>query len=179
MVRNDEAGTQALRDVSRVTIRSIEAGDVELERRFIEELSPQARRFRFLCTMKTPGEALLRQLTDIVPVRDAALIAVIDEAGREREVGVARFSATPDGRAEMAVTVSDDWRHRGLATALMHRLINVARDRGLVALYSIDAAENQPMRELASYLGFTRRTNPEDATQVIHSLDLTPAPASP
>lgn len=178
MLHANTAGSVTLRDGSHVSVRPISSDDIELERRFIEELSPQSRRYRFLGTMKTPGESLLRQLTDIDPGRDAALIAVIDEGGKEKEVGVARFSATSEGRAEVAVTVSDAWRQRGLATALMRRLIDVARDRGLVALYSVDAAENEPMRELASYLGFTRRTNPEDATQVIHTLDLTGAPAA-
>ena len=37
-----------LRDGSTVLIRPIHGDDVEIERRFIERLSPQAKRFRFL-----------------------------------------------------------------------------------------------------------------------------------
>jgi N-acetylglutamate synthase-like GNAT family acetyltransferase len=163
---------ETLRDGSRVTIRPISSKDVELERHFIEDLSPQSRRFRFLCSMNTPSDALLRQLTQIDGEHDAALIALDEQPAGSKEVGVARFSATADGRAEIAVAVSDEWQHRGLGTILLSRLINVARSRGIKTLYSVDSAANEPMRELAAYLGFARTTDPEDATQVIHTLKL-------
>src|SRR5688500_16993203 len=127
---------ETLRDGSRVTIRPITKTDLELERRFIEELSPESRRSRFLYSIGTPSEALLKKLTDLDEQREAALIAVIDDGLHQREVGVARFSRTPDGRAEVAVTVSDDWQRRGLGTLLMKRLIELARLRGIRALYS-------------------------------------------
>jgi len=164
-----------LRDGSRVTIRPIGPQDIELERRFIEELSPEARRYRFLGTIGAPSAALLERLTHIDDAREAALIALADEAGGPREVGAARFSATPDGKAEVAVTVSDDWRHRGLATLLMERLAQIARSRGIRAFYSIDSACNEPMRELAAHLGFARRPDSLDSTQVIYTLELAPA----
>lgn len=172
MTPDTESGPEVLRDGSHVTIRPIRKQDVELERKFIEGLSPQARRFRFLCSMKTPGEALLRQLTDIDVQRDAAFIALVEENGAQREIGVARFSGMPDGTAEVAVTVSDDWQHRGLGTALMKRLIDLARQRGIREFHSIDSSDNKAMRELADYLGFRHSTDPQDATQVIYTLDL-------
>jgi acetyltransferase len=163
---------EILRDGSQVTIRPITSKDVELERHFIEDLSPQARRFRFLCSMNTPSDALLRQLTQIDGEHDAALIALAEQPAGTREVGVARFSSTPDGRAEIAVAVSDDWQHKGLGTMLLSQLIKVARSRGIRTLFSIDSAANEPMRELAAYFGFARQTDPDDATQVIHTLKL-------
>lgn len=161
-----------LRDGSTVTIRPIRPEDTELERRFIAELSPESRRFRFLGTIGSPSETLLRRLTDIDTTREAALIALSGEPGGPREVGVARYSATPDGRAEVAVTVSDDWRHRGLATLLMNRLADIARSRGIRAFYSIDSTCNESMRDLAAHLGFVRRPDADDSTQVIYTLEL-------
>jgi acetyltransferase len=164
-----------LRDGSQVTIRPICPDDIELERRFIEELSPEARRFRFLYTIASPSESLLRQLTHVDPGREAALIAVTEDGLHQREVGVARFNRLPDGRAEVAVSVVDDWQGRGLATLLMHRLIAVARERGIRALYSMDSGGNEGMRRLAASLGFQRCTDPDDPTQVIYTLPLQPA----
>lgn len=164
--------TEKLRDGSYVTIRPIRSTDTDLERHFIEEMSPQARRFRFLCSMQTPSDALLKQLTQVDGEHDVALIALAGTAAAQHEVGVARFSATPDGNAEMAVAVSDDWQHRGLGTVLITRLAQIARSRGLKTLYSIDAASNDPMRELATFMGFERKADPDDATQVIHTLKL-------
>lgn len=166
--------TATLQDGSRVEIRPIQRTDVELERRFIEELSPEARRYRFLCGMRTPSDALLRQLTDIDAQYEVALIALSGEGARQRMVGVARFGAMPDGRAEVAVTVSDDWRLRGLGSVLMSRLAELARLRGITTLFSVDASGNEAMRRFAAHLGFERCTDPGDATQVIHTLALQP-----
>lgn len=165
---------ETLLDGSRVTVRPITKNDMELERRFIEELSPEARRFRFLCGVGTPSNELLQKLTLLDAEREAAFIAVVDEGGKAREIGVARFCVLPDGTAEVAVTVSDDWRHRGLATLLMNRLIAVARTRGIRSLFSVDAGTNIPMRDFAAHMGFDRRTDPQDATQVIYTLQLQP-----
>ncbi len=87
-------------------------------------------------------------------------------------MGVARFSGTGDGRAEVAVTVSDDCALKGLASLLMSQLIESGAQRGITALYSMDPSDNDAMRKLASFLGFERSADPDDATQVIYTLRL-------
>jgi GNAT superfamily N-acetyltransferase len=161
-----------LRDGTRVTLRPIGKGDRELERQFIEGLSPTSRHFRFLGTFKCPSEELLTQLTDIDSSVDAALLALTCDGAAQREVGVARFCRQPDGTAEAAVTVTDDWQHKGLGTLLMQQLIEIGRARGIASLYSVDSAENSAMQELAKHLGFERNRDPGDMTQVIHTLKL-------
>jgi len=164
---------QKLRDGTTVLIRSIQGDDAEIERKFIEGLSAQSRRFRFLGEIKTPGRQLLTRLTHPDPRTEAAFIALLAQGSEKVEIGVARFSARPDGRAcECAVVVSDAWQQRGLATLLMQHLIEAARQRGIECMYSIDAAGNNGMRELAEHLGFKRKRDPADATQVLHVLDL-------
>jgi GNAT superfamily N-acetyltransferase len=166
---------ETLRDGSQVLIRPIRREDAELERRFIESLSPESRRYRFLGCVATPSEQMLRSLTDIDPEREAALIALAQEGGHERQVGEARFSSNGSGSAEVAVTVADDWQRRGLGTLLVRRLINLARARGIHTLYSVDSSGNTRMRELAMHLGFTSRPDPADRTQVMYTLEVEPA----
>jgi GNAT superfamily N-acetyltransferase len=169
-----DSGNALLRDGTHVLIRPIRPQDTGLELQFIERLSPQSRRFRFLDTIRSPSPALLKQLVDIDSTREVALIALIADATGESEIGVVRLSAAPDGlTGEFAIAVSDEWQHRGLGTALMNRLVASAIERGLASLYSIDAAANEPMHEFARHFGMQRTADPNDATQVIHRLDLT------
>lgn len=70
------------------------------------------------------------------------------------------------------MAVSDEWHNKGLATLLMGHLIKIARERGIGRMYSIDAADNAAMRDLATHMGFERRIDPDDAAQVIHTLNL-------
>jgi len=177
----DSAGMQwkeKLRDGTTVLIRPIGDDDVELERRFIEGLSQQSRRFRFLGEIKSPNPALLKQFTHVDHVSEVAFVALIADGADKREIGVSRYSARADGLScECAVAVSDEWHNQGLATLLMQHLIDIARKRGVECMYSVDAVDNQAMRDLAQHLGFQRKPDPNDATQVVHTLDLKAAMA--
>jgi len=162
-----------LRDGSPVVVCPIHDDDIELERRFIEGLSPSSSRFRFLETLHSPSQALLEQLTVINPSTDVAYVAVVGEGEQQREVGVSRFSAQPDSLdGEFAITVSDDWQNKGLGTLLMDLLIEVAKARGLDVLHSSDAADNGPMRRFAEHRGYQHQRDPDDTRLVRYSIDL-------
>ncbi|MNO08046.1 Acetyltransferase (GNAT) family protein [compost metagenome] len=70
------------------------------------------------------------------------------------------------------MTVADAWQHRGLGTALMRHLIETARQNGFKQMYSVDAVDNTRLQALARDLGFRSAHDPEDAAQLIHSLQL-------
>lgn len=162
-----------LADGTPVLIRPLRQEDRELEEDFIMRLSPDSRRYRFLGDFKQPGPALMDQLMD-VDLRDRmAFVALVDEGGRRREVGVSRYASEPDGkRCECAITVADEWQHRGLGTLLMQHLIAIARKNGYRQLFSIDNWSNEQMRALADHLGFTRRFDPSDEALVRYTFDL-------
>jgi len=164
--------SETLRDGSQVSIRPIRASDGAAERTFIEGLSDQSRRFRFLGQTRHPSDELIRRLTDIDYGRDVAFGA-FDGGAEDRLVGVSRYSAASDGaQCECAVTVDDEWQNKGLGTVLMKHLIQVARQRDIHRMHSFDSAENHRMQELAAHLGFVTRTDPDDTSQVIHELTL-------
>jgi GNAT superfamily N-acetyltransferase len=165
--------TQTLNDGSHVVIRPIRRQDAEAERAFIEGLSTRSMHNRFLGQIAHPDDAFIEQLTDIDYVNDVALVAVVDDESEGKIVGVSRYAKDPAGaRCESAVVVADAWQHRGLGTVLMQHLILIAQERGLRTMESIDLAGNIDMRDLARELGFHVRQDPDDAEQVIYSLDL-------
>jgi len=121
--------------------------------------------------MNEPAEGLLRRLTRITPSCEAALIAL--EADRDELIGVARYSADTNGVAEVAVVVTDDWQRKGVGSALMNRLIGIARQRGVRRLISLDPNSNQIMQHFAQKLGFRSQTVPDDPTMICYTLPLT------
>ncbi len=165
--------TQTLSDGSEVIIRPIRRQDAAAERAFIAGLSPESMHGRFLGQIAHPSDDFIEQLTDIDYINDVALVAVVDEEGVDRIVGVSRYAKDAAGaRCESAVVVSDAWQHRGLGTALMKHLILIAQERGLQTMESIDLGSNSEMRDLAHGLGFRVRPDADDAQQVIYTLDL-------
>lgn len=170
---SDLTWSDTLRDGTAILVRPIRPSDAESERHFIEALSPESRRFRFLGDVKTPSDALLDQFTRIDPAHEMAFVAMVDEGENEVEIGVSRYEAGLDGKScECAVVVMDAWQNRGVATLLMRHLMDVARAHGIERMYSIDSSANSAMHELATHLGFEREADPDDETQVIHRIDL-------
>lgn len=162
-----------LRDNTPVLVRPLRREDRHREEAFVRALSPNARRFRFMCTFKEASPELIDQLMDVDGNLRMAFVALVHEDGQLREVGVSRYSAGTDrSRCECAVTVAEGWHHRGLAVVLMRHLIDVARQHGFRQMFSIDSADNEPMRDLAHYLGFRRTIDAEDASLAIHTLAL-------
>lgn len=164
---------KTLRDGSVVLIRPLRAEDRGREEAFLNRLSTEAIRHRFLGSFREVSPTLLDQLMLIDFRHQAAFVALAHDNGTLREVGISRYCSTDDDKhCECAVTVADDWTGRGLGVALMEHLIELARRQGYKQMFSLDASENEAMRDLASYLGFHRRQDPLDPTQVIHTLDL-------
>ncbi len=162
-----------LNDGSHILIRPLEAKDQQREFTFIKNLSPESRHFRFLSTLKEPGESLMSQLMDVDYRRRMAYVALIMDGGELVEIGVARYAASEgDGTCESAVVVADQWQRKGLGNRLMNHLIDAARKNGFEYMFSIDSAANTHMRRLADELGFDCQTDPLDSTQVIYRLKL-------
>lgn len=167
------AWSTTLDDGTPVTIRPICTDDVERERQFIENLSPESRYHRFLSGMVHPSEALIKNFTDIDHYRDEAYVALIEQNGKAVQIGVSRYCSDADGKSgECAIVVADAWQRKGLGTRLMQRLIKAAKVRNIERIYSIDTVVNDEMHDFATHMGFKREINPNDHTQVIHTLTL-------
>ncbi len=146
-----------------VVIRSIRPDDLSLVEEFDDQLSPAAKYQRLLSDRRlSSGE--LRRFTNIDTAHEIALIAVVGNSGRAKQIGVARCVDNEAGEsAEFAIVVSDDWQRSGLGTALLSALIDAARLHGLQRLEGITMAQNRGMLNLARKLGFSTREEPGNA----------------
>jgi acetyltransferase len=163
-----------LRSGEALRIRPIRPEDAALEIAFAERMSARSRYMRFFSAGRGLTPAMLVRLTQVDYDRELALIALSQPAGAgEQIVGVARFAANPDGEScEFAVALDDLWNRRGVATILMERLIEAARDAGYRRMTGYVLPENESMLKLAGRLGFERGRDEEDPTvlKVVRSL---------
>jgi len=167
--------TWQLPDGQVVTLRPIRPEDAAIEQEFVKSLSDESRYFRFMNTLRELTPMMLVRFTQIDYEREMAFIAVIEEGGREFEIGVARYITNPDGdTCEFALVVTDHWQRHGLGRRLMELLIEVARSRGLSAMVGHVLANNKSMLELCSDLGFVIAESPDEPTQRRATLTLVP-----
>ncbi|MDO9602114.1 MAG: GNAT family N-acetyltransferase, partial [Rhodocyclaceae bacterium] len=151
------------KDGQNVVIRPIGPEDADLEQEFVRNLSAETKYFRFMNTLRELSQAQLVRLTQIDYDREMAFVALTELAGREVEVGVARYAMNPDGEScEFAVVVADAWQGKGLARRLMGVIIDTARSRGIKFMNGDFLAENRRMIQFVSGLGFGLSPHPED-----------------
>ena len=145
----------------RVLIRPIRPADETLYGAFLEKLSAEDIRFRFLSPRKEFSHAFVARFTQIDYARAMAFVALSED--QQELLGVARLAADPDyTRAEYAVIVRSDLKGRGLGWALMHHLIRYAESEGLRDLHGDVLAANERMLKMCRELGFDIAADPED-----------------
>ncbi|MCR8713307.1 GNAT family N-acetyltransferase [Stenotrophomonas indicatrix] len=161
--------TDHLSDGTTIYIRPIRPSDAEKEKQFIEALSPESRRNRFLAQIAHPSEALIKQLACLDPLRAVALVGTLPIDGTHALIGIARYNVGPrPDECECAVTVLDSWQGHGVGTILMLHLMEVARARDMLSMWSLDSGSNASMSALAERLGFKHAVDTEDASQVVY-----------
>ena len=80
--------SEVLRDRTHVVIRPLVPTDRDAERAFIEQLSAETCRYRFLGFVRHPSERLLDSLTRLDPEREVAFCAVVAEDAHDKIIGV-------------------------------------------------------------------------------------------
>jgi GNAT superfamily N-acetyltransferase len=169
-----------LRDGREVTLRPIVAHDAPEIVQAFERLSAESRYSRFLQHKEHLDSAALERGVHPRPGRDFVFVATIPACDGIDIVGAAQYVRKGErarNTCEFAITVADDWRGNGLATALLSRLIRRARRDGYATMEGLVLASNAPMLALALKLRFAIRPVKEDATVVRVQRVLAPARA--
>lgn len=128
-----DAEVVTLADGGRFLVRPLLPSDRdELAQRYLE-LSPDARRLRFFNAPDHLSERLLDYLMDVDGEDRCAVVAFALDDDTTPGVGLARYvrSREEPDCAEAAVTVLDRYQNRGIATMLLHRLVELARSNGI------------------------------------------------
>jgi len=152
-----------LPDGGRILVRPLQPSDrSELAQRYLE-LSPEARRLRFFNAPSRLSERLLDYLMDVdVPNRSALVAFALDDDGAPG-VGIARYARSREEpeTAEAAVTVFDTHQNRGIATALLTRLADEAREHGITTFTASVMWENRELLDgLRSFGADVRPSEP-------------------
>ncbi|NUR71993.1 MAG: GNAT family N-acetyltransferase [Hamadaea sp.] len=131
--------TVLLPDGAELTLRPAGRADLDDVLALHEQCSPESLYRRYLTGTRGPSAAQLLRLLE--PRRGCAMVAV-DSDGRV----VALANLVGEGEiAEAALLVADAWQRRGIGTALLRRLISLARPAEFAAVLVHTQAANAPM----------------------------------
>jgi RimJ/RimL family protein N-acetyltransferase len=134
-----------------VLIRPIQPADKRRLADAFDRLSPATRYRRFFAPLERLTEQDLRYLTEVDHHDHEAMVAVNPDNGSI--IGVTRFVRSDDpAEAEVAVVVGDPWQQKGVATALLERLVERAREEGIDHFVALVLSENDGALEMFRHL---------------------------
>ncbi len=136
----------------KIFIRPFKHEDTPLFTDMFNALSKESIYSRFFSSIKSVPYKLLEIDYD----HNIALIAMSATQPEEKMLGIAHLICNFSGKeAETAVLVSDTWQGKGIGTALMKQLINIAQKRGVETLWGLVLIENIHTIALGQKLGFS------------------------
>lgn len=154
-----------------LTLRPVRPDDAERLTGFYDGLSADDMRFRFLSAQSHLSTSQLAALIDVDHRHREHLLAF------ERKSGTlaATLLIAADDRfedAEVAISVAPAYKGRGLGWSLLHHATDLARERGISRLRSIESRANREAIEIERVLGFKSSDYEGDATLALLEIDL-------
>ena len=142
-----------------VTIRPIRPEDEPLLVKFHAQLSDQSVRFRYFGSIGLEQRTLHERLRRVCfndYDREIALVVERDDSqGGPEIIAVARLSKEHGmNEAEFALLISDAWQDKGVGTALLKRLVGIARNEKLRRVFGYIANDNLAMKRVSERAGF-------------------------
>ena len=152
------ATTHQAGDGQRVRLRLTRASDDAFVRDFLEGLSPESRRRRFMSPLPVVSQRIVRHFTRYDTRSRLVVAAMAPIGGRETLLGLADVVLLETGLAEIAVVVADDQQGQGVGKLLSEAAAALATRQGATHLKAELLEENVAMRRLMERLGPTVRT---------------------
>jgi len=162
---------EPLPDGRRVEIRALRPDDRSAFLAAVDRAGAGSLYRRFFSAKRDFTPQDVAYFLEIDFVSHVALVAVVEETGREAIVGAGRYIVTQANRAEMAFVVIDEYQGQGVGTALMHHLAAIARAAGIEQLFAEVLLENIAMLKVFERSGY-RITRKRDLSAVHVTIDL-------
>jgi acetyltransferase len=152
-----------LPDGEEVTFRPIRPEDEPRWHDLLASCSAESLRARFFSTIGKSTHEMATRYCYIDYDREMGIVALINEGGKKRMIGVGRLVADPDHTdAEYAILLADEWQGVRLGTLLTSYCLKVAKLWGIRRVFGGTMAENRRMVATFREQGFDVVTEDEE-----------------
>lgn len=168
-----ELGRTELADGTEIGFRYGRPSDRDALISAFDRLSARSRYLRFFQRMQQMPAALIERLIDVDQTDRVAVVAFL-VGDPDTLIGVVRYirySEQPD-RADVALTVLDDYQGEGLASHMYDLLTSIATSRQIATFTADVLRENTPMLRFFRARGGQVKVDPHDGAAMKVTLDL-------
>lgn len=127
-------------------IRVIRSTDETMLRDLFYNLSEESVYFRYFTTRRSMPHKNLQQYVNISEEEGISLVVTVGPREDRKMVAEARYMINPgDAYPDVAFMVDENYRGHGIASALLHYLIDIGRERGIKGFRAEVLVSNRPM----------------------------------
>lgn len=160
------------KDSQVMTVRPIKPEDEAKMEKFMSSISDESIYLRFLKQMPLAERVTHDRLSRICfndYNREIALVAV---SSNDEIAGVCRLSRRPnkDNEATIRVLVTDSYHGKGIASQLILKIIEVAKQENITSLYAQLMQDNEELLHLTKKHGFAVHSVEDEKTQMVLSI---------
>ena len=160
------SSTDSLRDGRTIEIRALRPTDHAGLLAAVERISAESLYRRFMGAKRHFSEKERAFFLNVDFVNHVALVAVIQEAGRDTIIAGGRYIVERPGTAEVAFAVIDKYQGQRIGTALLRHLTKIARGAGLREFIAEVLPDNSSMLKVFEKSGL--KSSFKRASGVVH-----------
>ena len=162
------AWDETLADGTRLRVRAARATDERAVHELLYAISRESAYQRYFTAREIHPRSEVLDFLDTDPRSSCALVA--ERSSDSTIIGIARYDLdSASGMGELGIIVRDDCQHRGVGTALVHRLLEVGLAHGMKGLRADVLVGN------AGMMALLRRFGPPEVSSAdagVHSVNL-------
>lgn len=141
-------------------LRPVRISDEPLLKDFFYSLSDQSMYRRFMTPRRDMPHERLQEFVAIDYTQEMVILACLDEGARSPVAGLAEYYIEEDGlTANVAFAVTDRFQNKGVGTALLTHLTQIARKQGLHGFTAEVLRENEAMLRVFEKMKFPIETS--------------------
>ena len=163
---------KTLRDGTSMILRPIKPEDEPLWFELLDSCSRESIYMRFRYFFHWKSHKVASRFCFIDYDREIAIVAEIEEDGKQKLIGVGRLVTDPDhDTVEYAILIADAWQNRGLGSILTDYCLEIAKQWGLKKIVAQTTTDNQRMISVFRKRGFEITVDPSSSlVEVIKNL---------
>ena len=156
-----------LYDGQRVTFRPAKPVDGRLIQEHFYNMDAKDVHTRFFSIRKSFFREDMENMFQVDYIKNLSIVAVTGEVGFEMIIGLGMYALEHGTVAEVAFSVAKEWQGRGIASVILHKLAEAARENGYTSLVAYVLPTNTGMIKLFKKLPYKTKAIFESETLVL------------
>jgi acyl-CoA hydrolase/RimJ/RimL family protein N-acetyltransferase len=154
-------------DGRKVTFRPAKPVDDRLIQEHFYSMDEEDVKSRFFVLRRSFFREDMEGMFQVDYIKNLSVVAVTGEVGFEKVIGIGVYALVRGTLAEVAFSVSKEWQGKGIATVLLTKIAEAARENGMTSLVAHTLPSNEAMVELFKKLPYRVEARVEGGTLVL------------